>query len=180
MQSRPRHTRSFVAAALLGLIVAACGGGPAGDSTDATTSVSDSSTPISDAQLRTEVQQAVTAYADALTRADVGPLLALYARGDSISSIDDGVVTRGWDGVRADADSTLIGLRGRFAGAVSPADITLLGARHALVVLPYTVDIDTPRGPAQMRGAMSLVLRRADAGWLVVHDHSSMRADITR
>lgn len=133
----------------------------------------DAAAPLSPAETRTEVQAAVKAYADMLNRADVSAVLELYDRGPSVTSVGDGEITRGWESIRTEVDSTLTGLQGAFSASLGSIDVTPLGSAHALAVAPYTITVTSSSGPLQMRGAMSLVLQRTDSKWVIVHEHSS-------
>ena len=130
----------------------------------------------SPAQIRTEVQAAVKAYADALNRADVSSVLEQYSREGGVTSIGDGEITRGWESIRTELDSTLTGLQGAFSASFGSIDVTPLGTTHALAIAPFTVTATSRSGPVQMRGAMSLVVQRVDSAWSIIHEHSSTAA----
>ncbi len=168
---KPLHY--ILAAAALGTFVTACNG----KSSDRQVVSTDAAVALSPQQVRSEVQQAVKAYADAWNRADVSGVLELYAREPSVTSIGDGEITRGWESVRTETDSILTGLQGRFSVALGSIDVAPLGSQHALAVAPYTLTLGTQRGPVQVRGAMSFVLQRADSGWKIIHEHSSTIAE---
>ena len=166
MSMTSRRFSFFLALLIVGSLVSACdkaSGDRSGMGTHAASSQ----------QIRSEVQEAVKAYASALNRADVAGVLELYSREPGLTSIGDGKITRGWESVRAELDSLLTGLQGNFSASLGSIDVTSLGSGHALAVAPYTLTVGTPQGPRQIRGAMSFVLQQADAGWKIIHEHSS-------
>ena len=135
-----------------------------GTSTERHATDTDGAVALSPQQVRSEVQQSVKTYADALNRADVSGVLELYARVPNVTSVGDGDITRGWESIRTDTDSLLTGGSGRFSAALGSIDVTPLGAEYALAVAPYTLTVPTQRGPVQVRGAISFVWQRADSG----------------
>ena len=151
-----------------------------GSSVEGAAAGTDAAVPLSPQQVRTEIQQSVKAYADGLNRADVSGVLELYARVPEVTSVGDGEISRGWESIRTDTDSMLTGGSGRFSFALGSIDVTPLGARHALAVAPYTLTVPTPRGPVQIRGAISFIWQRADSGWKIIHEHSSTQAEPTK
>ena len=171
MSTMTKLLRPLCAIAVFGAFVSACNGA----STERKTLGTDAAVALTPQQVRSEVQQSVKAYADAMNRADVSGVLELYARDPSVTSVGDGDITRGWESIRTETDSLLTGLGGRFAVALGSIDVTPLGPEYALSVAPYTLTVPTQRGPVQMRGAISFVWQRADSGWKIIHDHSSTK-----
>ena len=160
-------TDSVFAVLLLALGILGCEAGGGGGAAQ-----SDRGGTLS-AEAEQDVQATVKAYVDAFNRADVSSVLGFYARNDRVISVADGEITRGWENLRAGVDSTLMGLGGAFSVALGSIDVVSLGTQHTLAVAPYTLTLQTQQGPVQARGAMSLVLQRADSGWTIVHDHAS-------
>lgn len=173
--STPSKRLRFLAVAVL-TIAAACNG----TSSESKAAATDTGAPLSPQQVRTEVLQAVKAYADAYNRADVSAVVELYSHDPSATSVSDGDIVRGWENIRTDEDSSLTGLAGRFAAAIGSIDVTPLGSQYAMAVAPYTLTVQTHRGPVQVRGAISFVWQRADSGWKILHEHSSTKQPSAR
>ncbi|MDQ6770523.1 MAG: nuclear transport factor 2 family protein [Gemmatimonadota bacterium] len=133
----------------------------------------DASQLLSPEQVRAQVQDAVHAYTEAINGADVSTVLALYSRGSDATTVANGDITRGWERIRAETDSTLPGLQGRFRFALGSIDVVPLGSQHALAIAPFALTAARQGGEAQLRGAITLVFQRADSGWKIIHEHSS-------
>jgi ketosteroid isomerase-like protein len=133
----------------------------------------ESSSALPPERVRTEVQEVVRRHTDAMNRADVSAYLEHYARTPAVTSIGGGDITRGWESLRAEADSTLTGMQGGFNIALGSIEVESLGAQHAMAVTPFTLVMATQRGPAEIRGAWTFLLQRAGSGWVIIHDHSS-------
>jgi ketosteroid isomerase-like protein len=95
----------------------------------------------------------------------------MYSREAGVTSIADGVITRGWDAIRTEADS-IIGLEGGRI-ALGSIDVTSLGPGYALAVAAYTFPVPTDRGNEQVRSAITLVFKRIAGEWKIIHSHSS-------
>ena len=121
----------------------------------------------------TEVQAAVRKYVDAYNRADASAIMDLYTRGSGLTVVTDGEIARGWENLRADIDSTVVGHGGSFRFDVGSVDVVALGNDHALALAPYTLIAATTQGQLNEHGALTLVLQRANSGWVVIHEHES-------
>lgn len=128
------------------------------------------------APTRTSIQDAVRAYVKAHNDADATAMMEAVSRDGAVSAISDGQITRGWEAIRQGADE-ITGNQGRFQLAVGTMDVTPLGNDHALVVAPVTVTVGTTQGDVQLRGAISLVVRKTGSRWLVLHEHYSTQVD---
>lgn len=128
------------------------------------------------ASVRTTIQDVVRAYVKAHNEADATAMMEAVARDAAVSSISDGEITRGWEAIRQGVDG-ITGNAGRFQFAVGTMDVTLLGTEHALVVAPATLTVGTDQGDVQVKGAFSLILRKAGSRWLVLHEHFSTQAE---
>jgi len=129
--------------------------------------------------VRSQIQSAVRNYVDVYNRADASAIMGLYARSPSLTVATDGEITRGWESLRADIDSTVVGHAGSFRLDLGSTDITALGRDHAMVLAPYTLVLATTRGQVNERGALTLILQRADSGWIVIHEHESSTHPVT-
>lgn len=121
---------------------------------------------------RQEVHNVVKAYADAANRGDVTAYLETYSRRTDLIEINDGEITRGWDALRDEANR-MIGLEGSYKISIGSIDVIALGATRAIAVFPFVATVATEQGPAQLRGAMTLVLEKSAQGWKIIHDHTS-------
>jgi len=99
---------------------------------------------------------------------DVERFMEPYWHSPELTFSSGGKVTRGWR-------ATLDGYRQRYPDRAamghltfSDLEVTPLGGDVALVLGRWYLDRDEPVG-----GAFSLVLRRIDGRWVIVHDHTS-------
>lgn len=122
---------------------------------------------------RESVLKFVRAYVGANNSADANAVMDMTSRQPTVSSVSLGEITRGWEAIRADADS-LAGSEGMYKLSIGTADVTPLGASAALVVASVTLTFATQEGPAQVRGAMTLVLEKSDGAWKMLHEHYSI------
>jgi beta-aspartyl-peptidase (threonine type) len=123
---------------------------------------------------RAEVQAFVRGFFRTMNEADVAALVEMYARVPDVASISDGEITRGWEAIRADADS-MLGMQGRYRVDVGSTDVVALGTAHAVAFAPATITVPVEGGSVQVRGAFTLVLRKTPGGWKILHEHSSLQ-----
>ena len=121
---------------------------------------------------RAEVQGFVREFFKTMNEADVSALVEMYARVPEVASISDGEISRGWEAIRADADS-LLGKQGTYRVDVGSTDVVALGTTHAIAFAGATITMRGAQGPEQLRGAFTLVLKRTPGGWKVLHEHVS-------
>jgi ketosteroid isomerase-like protein len=124
--------------------------------------------------VRAEVQEFVRGYVKATNEADAPALSGLYARVPEVTSVTQGQITRGWESIRAAADS-LFGSSSGLQVELGWIDVTPLPPQHALAVAPATVTVNTMAGRLQFLGALSMVLRKTPEGWKILHDHASVQ-----
>ena len=124
------------------------------------------------AGVRTEVQQAVRAYVDAINKADAATLAEMYSREAGVTSVGDGQITRGWDAIRSTTDS-IAGAEGKYKVATGSIDVIPLGSGYALALTSTIVTVKSGDQEAQLRGAMTLVLKKIGGEWKIIHDHTS-------
>lgn len=103
---------------------------------------------------------------------DIETFMQAYDASGELTFSSSGRVTRGWQ-------STLDGYRKRYPNrdamgflTFSDLEITPLGPTTALVLGRWQLQRDEPVG-----GVFSLVLRKGDQGWRIIHDHTSRDAD---
>lgn len=95
--------------------------------------------------------------------------MACYVKSDSLRFASGGTVTRGWK-------TTLARYAARYPDAAtmgqltfSDMDVTLLGDDAAYVFGRWELE----RAGDHPQGLFTLVFRRFDEGWRIVHDHTS-------
>jgi len=125
--------------------------------------------------VRTEVQQIVRAYVDAMNKPDVTAMMEMISRGPGGSSINDGSITRGWEAIRT-ANDAVVGVSG-YKMALGSIDVLPLGAANALVTVPVTITVTTDQGSSEESGAMTLVLEKSAKGWKIIHEHYSSQPE---
>jgi beta-aspartyl-peptidase (threonine type) len=135
------------------------------DESEASTSEADS--------IRTAVKQVLQTQVDAWNRGDVDAFMEHYWNSEDLTFSSGGKTTRGWA-------ETLNGYRERYPtpdkmGRVtfSELEIVPLGNSAALVLGKWNLD----RESEPLSGNFTLVFRKLDGRWLIVHDHTSRRTD---
>lgn len=123
---------------------------------------------------RTEVLAFVRGYIDAHNRADATALSDAVSHRADVTSVGDGDITRGWDAIRAETDK-ITGKEGLFRFDVGTMDAVPLGTGYVLVAAPTAVTVSTQQGPAQIVGAMTVVLEKGKDGWKVLNEHYSSK-----
>ena len=122
--------------------------------------------------LRAEIQAFVKSYTDAANRADATAYVEHYKQSPDLLTVNDGVITRGWNALKDDANQ-MLGTEGAFKISMGAIDVVPLSPGRALAIGPFVMTLNTQQGPVQMRGAMTLVLEKAGTKWLIIHDHTS-------
>lgn len=123
--------------------------------------------------LSNEVQKFVRTFVEASNKADAKAVMEMYSRKPSVSSIDDGKITRGWEAIRSETNE-IVGHEGRYKISLGSIEVTALGPTYTLAVAPYTMALVTEDGATfQIRGAITLVLEKAAGKWQIIHDHTS-------
>lgn len=110
------------------------------------------------------------------TNFDVLGTMPLYVRSPEVTSINNQTIIRGWDQLDAQTRAGA-GNQGNYfirAGAVS---VAALGSDHALAVAPFSMQVRNGTTFVDLNGSMSLVYRRLEDQWLLLHEHYSLGAD---
>jgi len=123
--------------------------------------------------IRAEVETILRSQEDAWNRGDVDAFMEHYWKSDDLTFSSGGATTRGWA-------ATLNQYRERYPTreqmgrlTLSEFDITPLGDSAALVLGKWNLD----RESEPVSGNFSLVVRRIDGRWLIIHDHTSRKTD---
>jgi ketosteroid isomerase-like protein len=120
-----------------------------------------------------EIKRVLLQQAEAWNRGDIDAFMEHYWKSDSLSFSSGGRTTRGWQ-------ATKDNYRRRYPTrdemgklSFSQLEITPIGSDGALVLGNWRLERTSPVG-----GNFSLVLRRIEGRWLIIHDHTS-RAQVT-
>ena len=117
------------------------------------------------------VEEVLDAQRDAWNAGQIEEFMDYYWRSDELSFSSAGQVTRGW---HATLDNYKVRYPSRQAmGQLSfdNLDIRLLGPDVAMVLGDWQLN----RDPDPVGGNFTLILRKLDGRWLIVHDHTSRR-----
>jgi len=125
--------------------------------------------PAQDAATRTAIEAVLRMQEDAWNGGDVDAFMAHYWKSDDLTFSSGGKTTRGWQ-------ATLDHYRERYPTrdkmgrlTLSNLEITSLGDTAAMVLGQWKLDRDSePVG-----GNFTLVFRKLDGRWVIVHDHTS-------
>ena len=125
-----------------------------------------------ESSIRFEIEQTLARQDAAWNTGDVEEFMDAYWRSPELTFCSGGRVTRGWQ-------PTLEGYRTRYPdraamGRLSFTDleITPLGDMAALVLGRWHLDRAEPVG-----GMFTLVMRKEDGRWVIIHDHTSRDSD---
>jgi len=115
------------------------------------------------------IQKVLSAQQEAWNRGDIDGFMNGYAKSSSTTFVSEDEVTRGWETVRnryrnAYSDRSQMGKLTFF-----DLDITSLGQDSALVTGGWRLE----REKDAPHGRFTLLFRLTDAGWKIVHDHTS-------
>ena len=129
--------------------------------------------PAQDAAMRAAIEPVFRAQQDAWNGGDVRAFMDHYWKSDDLTFSSDGKTTRGWQ-------ATLDRYRERYPTrekmgrlTLSGFEITPLGDAAALVLGQWKLD----RQSEPVAGNFTLVLRKIDGRWVIVHDHTSRLAE---
>lgn len=125
------------------------------------------------AKLDAEIRKFAAAY---VATTDVPASIGMLDEAGKVTSIGgDGRILRGREAIRSHADENIAQLRS-LAITVGAAEVSRLGAAHALVIVPFSVSPVAVPQAVMAEGAATLLLVRRDSGWKVVHEHYSYSA----
>lgn len=162
------HRRFLFAAVLSGMGVAGCGVEQLSDQRAEESTVPDSRI------VTAEVVEMLHASTASWNQGDLDGFLDDYWRSEDLTFSGGTGVTRGWEGVRARY------LRSYWApGATRDSlrfvdlEVTALGDDHALALGRYVLYRPGEEEVVTNTGHFSLVLRREDGAWKIIHDHTS-------
>ncbi len=118
------------------------------------------------------------AQADAWNRGDLKAFMTAYVRSADMTYTAAGKVVYGYDALEKRYKKRYGGTP-QTMGRLRFDDIAVseLGAEHALMMGRWFLHRD---GRDDIDGVFSLVWRKTPAGWKILHDHSSLRAEPAR
>lgn len=126
-----------------------------------------------DDAIRGAVESVLREQEAAWNRGDLDAFMDHYWKSDALTFSSGGATTRGWT-------ETLNRYRERYPTpeqmgrlALSELEITPLGDGAALVLGRWNVE----RADEPLAGNFSLVVRKIDEHWLIIHDHTSRKED---
>jgi micrococcal nuclease len=124
--------------------------------------------------LAAEIRAEVARYVEAVNAGDPRRVADLYERGAAASTLGDGHITLGWDSVALSYREAYRALRAIHMEI--PGDsvtVVPLAPDAALALFPYRWTLGPAGQGVVTRGAMTLIYRRTDGRWRIVHDHTS-------
>jgi len=128
------------------------------------------------ASARADVQKFVRDYIDAENRADATSLSEAVSHRAEVTSVNNGTIVRGWDAIRSSTDE-IAGKQGTFTASIGTMDVTMLGSSYAFVLAPISIVARDEKGQlVELKGAMTLVVQKGDAGWKILNEHYSWRS----
>jgi beta-aspartyl-peptidase (threonine type) len=121
---------------------------------------------------RTALETIFHAQQDAWNRGDVDAFMEHYWKSEDLTFSSNGKVTRGWKAT-LERYHTQYPTRDKMGRpTLSDFEITPLGDSAALVLGQWKLERAEPVG-----GNFTLVLRKIDGRWVIVHDHTSRLAE---
>ncbi len=138
-----------------------------------TTAIEGALATVQGDSMRPAVESILSAQEDAWNRGDLDAFMEHYWKSDELTFSSGGKTTRGWT-------ETLIRYRERYPTPekmgrlkLRGLEITPLGDSAALVLGQWNVQ----RESEPLTGNFSLVVRKFDDHWRIVHDHTSQMTD---
>ncbi len=118
-----------------------------------------------------ELRQVLSDQQEAWNQGNLNLFMETYWKSERLSYFSGGTVIEGWQGLKERYEKRYRG-KGESLGRVTFSEIKVekLGTEHALIKGRWNLIRD---GEDPLGGLFSLVLRRFDEGWKIVHDHTS-------
>lgn len=123
--------------------------------------------------IRTAVESILSAQEVAWNRGDLDAFMAHYWKDEALTFSSEGKTTRGWT-------ATLTRYRERYPtkekmGRLKLTDLEMTPLGDSAVLVLGKWNVEREGGP--LSGNFSLVVRKFDERWLIVHDHTSRTKD---
>jgi beta-aspartyl-peptidase (threonine type) len=119
--------------------------------------------------IRTAVETVFRAQQEAWNRGDIDAFMEHYWKSDDLTFSSGGSTTRGWTATKANYKRRYPSRDAMGRLTFSDLEFFPLADQAALVLGRWRLMRDEPIG-----GNFSLVFRRIDGRWLIVHDHTSV------
>lgn len=116
--------------------------------------------------IRTAIEQAVDAYVDANNKGDTAALAKLFSREADVTAIGGELRWRGRDAIHSAVNPG-------YRTTLDSIDVISLGPAYAMAIAGYTLTLAAGRGDAHLPGAMTLLFKRVDGRWRIIHAHLS-------
>ena len=116
-----------------------------------------------------EIRAVIQAQQDAWNRGDIDGFMNGYARARSTIFVSEDTVTRGWQTVRNRYKKKYSDRAKMGRLSFSDLEITPLGNDAAVVLGRWKLE----RAKDRPHGRFTLIFRRTNDGWRIVHDHTS-------
>jgi ketosteroid isomerase-like protein len=125
-----------------------------------------------------QIEAMLTASAVSWNGGDLEGFLDDYWRSEDLTFSDETGVTRGWDALRSRyLNSYWAPGAARDSLRFQNIEVTELGTGHALAMGQYVLYSPEDDGLVTSTGYFSLVLRRLEGRWKILHDHTSAAPD---
>jgi uncharacterized protein (TIGR02246 family) len=116
-----------------------------------------------------EIRAVIEAQQQAWNRGDIDAFMNGYARTESTTFVSEDTVRRGWETVRARYHEKYSERAKMGTLSFSELEINMLSNDSAVVLGRWRLQ----RANDQPHGRFTLIFRRANDGWKIVHDHTS-------
>jgi ketosteroid isomerase-like protein len=126
-----------------------------------------------DAAVRAAVEQVIRIQEDAWNRGDVDSFVAHYWNSDDVTFSSGGQITRGWTATRDRYRERYPTKEAMGRTTFSNLEITPLGDSAAMVLGNWKLE----READPIGGNFTLVMRKIDGRWVIIHDHTSKLAE---
>jgi len=118
---------------------------------------------------RADIETVLTRQAAAWNRGDIDAFMEHYWKSDGLTFSSGGQTTRGWTPTKEGYQRRYPTREQMGRLEFSQLEFTLLGDSAALVLGRWQLTRDT----ASVGGNFTLIFRRLDGRWLIIHDHTS-------
>jgi ketosteroid isomerase-like protein len=123
--------------------------------------------------ITSEIRAVLKAQQEAWNRGDIDAFMNGYARAETTTFVSEDKVTRGWQTVR-DRYKKKYSDRAKMGTLTfSNLEITPLSSDFAVVLGSWRLK----RAKDQPHGCFTLIFRKTNDGWRIVHDHTSAAAE---
>ncbi|MEZ6061611.1 MAG: SMP-30/gluconolactonase/LRE family protein [Planctomycetaceae bacterium] len=118
-----------------------------------------------------QIRSIIDQQAECWNRGDIDAFMEYYWKSDDLTFSSAGTVTRGWQTTRDNYKSRYPTRDQMGRVTFSRIEVTPLGDSAAMVLGEWNLE----REKEPVGGNFTLVFRRIDGAWLIVHDHTSRR-----